>query len=109
LSPDERAVLQKHQNVFKSIDPIEETLENCVMTRMPGTAWMNCTAILNECGKLNPSRRDTNIAAKWLRANGFRANGMKQYCVTIMRPDHTGQFEPIATPVKVTKNIERDY
>ena len=87
LSPEERAQLQDEQQVFKTTDPIEETLEvNIIRNRLtvvgqaPPGEWMNVTAILQQCG-WRPNKKDLNTGGNWLRRNGYRPNRLKQYFV----------------------------
>ena len=73
LTPDERMQLQTAQRKFQSIDPISEMLANRLTPadEMKTGQWLNCTAILQECGMMHPDKRATNAASKWLRAQGF--------------------------------------
>jgi hypothetical protein len=75
------------QKVFKTLNPIEQLLENRVVTTLSGTAvaeWMNCTAILMACGRSTPSRADANITANWCREQGLEyKKDTKQFRVWI--------------------------
>lgn len=112
MSPLERAQMKPLQNVHKSIDPIEQILETNIV---PYTGLnyngqrMNCTAILIDCGKSNPNKRDTSTAAKWLRNNNFVQDGQKRYNVEIKRRDHSYQFPDDMSTIKKTPKIVRDY
>lgn len=76
LTPDERAQLTRTQHQFKTIDPIEELLDDKLVPfdeiENKKSEWLNSTAILMRCGVLYPTKRDINTAAKYLRRFGFR-------------------------------------
>lgn len=102
LSPQERARMDNLQTVFKSADPIEQILENGVVPDL-GAGYqgesMNVTAILQQCGRLDPSKRDLNVAGKWLRRQGFVADRQKKYVVRVERKDQGYVFpEPALVP-----------
>lgn len=113
MSPTEREQMKPLQNVFKSSDPIEQILETNIVPNT-GVGYqgirMNCTAILHECGKREPSKRDINTAGKWLRKNGFVADGKKEWKVDIKRPDHAYKFPEDSTIIRTKRlNTGRDY
>lgn len=87
LNEQERALLDRTQTVFKSDDPIEEMLSNRVMPKLQGMGqeeWLNCTAILDRCGKSWPSKRDLDIVGRWCRQQGYDyKKDTKQYHVWI--------------------------
>jgi putative DNA primase/helicase len=89
LSPQERAQLQKTQNIFKTSDPITETLDHHVIVPViqgqNSGEWLNPTMILKECGIRSPTKRDLNTAGNWLRDHGYRADGQRRYNVEIRR------------------------
>jgi putative DNA primase/helicase len=73
LSPSERKILQEIQNPFKHVDPVEERMAANMLpvVDMVDGEWMNCTQILDRCRVASVTRVQTNIAAKWLKANGY--------------------------------------
>ena len=88
MSPAERQHMQNLQSVHRSVEPVEETLSSRIMHNPLARhnnlgEWLNVTDILKRCGWYTINRRDTNIGARWLRANGHVANRNKQYCVVI--------------------------
>ena len=95
MSPAERLRMKPLQQQFKSADPIEQTLDAGVIlstgAHSPGE-WMNATEILGALGWGKPSKRDLNIAGKWMRTNGYTANSKFQYRVELQYPDHSYKF-----------------
>lgn len=85
LSPEERRLLGRNQQQFKTVDPIEEILSNHIDLKASVTEceWMNVTEILQKLNIDKPSRADTNTGAKWLRKNGIIPNRIKKYNVKI--------------------------
>lgn len=87
LTPEERKFLNTTQTVFKSDDPIEELLANKVMPKhqnMGQEQWMNCTAILHECGIMKPTKAELNVVGNWCRQQGYEhRKETKQYKVWI--------------------------
>ena len=91
MSPAERAQMQVLQDVHKAVDPVEETLESRIITNVLArqakvslTESLNVTEILRRCGQYPIGKRETNIGARWLRRNGFRADRQKRYDVLIL-------------------------
>jgi len=91
MSPQERAQMQVLQEAHKAVDPVEETLESRIITNALArqaksslTESLNVTEILRRCGQYPIGKRETNIAARWLRRNGFRADRQKHYDVLIL-------------------------
>jgi putative DNA primase/helicase len=85
MSPQERDQLQNLQIVHRAVEPVEETLSTAIDLTGTSGEWYNVTEILRRCGWLTIARRDTNIGARWLRAQGLEADRSKRYCVTIVR------------------------
>jgi putative DNA primase/helicase len=91
MSPTERAQMQVLQEAHKAVDPVEETLESRIITNVLArqakaalTESLNVTEILRRCGQYPIGKRETNIGARWLRRNGFRADRQKRYDVLIL-------------------------
>jgi len=112
MSPSERERMKSLQAVFKSIEPIEQILEANVMP-YTGAGYsgqrMNTTTILMECGHSRVSKRDSNIAAKWLRDNNFVADGLRRFEVNIARSDHAYKFEEGASTIRKLPKNTRDW
>lgn len=83
MSPSDRQQMAPLQERFRTIDPIEEKLENHVKSFNDtlNPLWLNCTEILERSGVLNPNKRDANTAAKYLQKIGFKRNRLKQFGV----------------------------
>jgi putative DNA primase/helicase len=108
MSPAERERMKSLQTVFKSIEPIEQILETNIVP-YTGLGYqgqrLNCTTILLECGLGKVTKRDTGIAANWLRNNGFVADGLRRFEVNIQRKDHAYKFEDsVVTHRKLPNN-----
>lgn len=95
MSPAERAQMKPLQSHFKSVDPVEQTLEAGIILRTgphsPGE-WMNVTEILGALGWGKPNKRDLNTASKWFRTNGYIPDSRKNFKVEIQYPDHSYKF-----------------
>jgi putative DNA primase/helicase len=95
MSPVERAQMKPLQASFKALDPIEQTLDAGVIlstgAHSPGE-WMNSTAILGALGWGKPTKRDLNIAGKWMKAHGYTQNSKWQFRVELQFPDHSYKF-----------------
>ena len=92
MSPAERRQMQNLQGVHRAIDPVEQTLEsrislNPLAKKLNTGEWLNATEILKKCGVYPVGKREANTAARWLRAQGFEADSIKRYCVTVSMPD----------------------
>jgi hypothetical protein len=99
MSPKERGQMQNLQTVHRAVDPVEQTLEsrislNPMAIKLRTGEWMNVTEILKKCGVYPVGKREANVGARWLRAQGFEPDGSKRYCVTIVLPD-----QPYVYPV----------
>lgn len=111
MSPAERLRMKPLQQQFKSADPIEQTLDAGVILKTgalsPGE-WMNATEILGALGWGKPTKRDLNVAGKWMRANGYTANSKFQYRVELQYPDHSYKFPGDDTALaKAIRNKKR--
>lgn len=95
MSPTERAQMKPLQATFRALDPIEQTLDAGIIlhtgAHSPGE-WMNSTAILGALGWGKPTKRDLNIAGKWMKAHGYTQNSKWQYRVELQYPDHSYKF-----------------
>lgn len=95
MSPVEREIMKPLQQSFKSLDPVEETLEaHIVMKTGPHSTgeWMNSTEILSGLGWGKPTRRDLNVAGKWFRKMGYVPDSRRKYRVELQYPDHGYKF-----------------
>jgi putative DNA primase/helicase len=80
MSPSERKLMEPLQERYKTIDPVEETLERYVEVAGDGE-FMNCTEILQKCSFGMPNKQHTTIASKWFKKNGYERNARKQWKV----------------------------
>ena len=87
LSPSERAQLEVAVDDHKTSDPIDEILENRVVLNGTNAEWMNCTAILKACGKLEPNKADLNRAGVWLKKNGIKYGNSKRWFIEVKTSD----------------------
>lgn len=94
MGEQERELMKPLQERFKTIDPIEEKLENSIKSfnETNNAEWLNCTEILERSGVLNPTRRDANTAAKYLQKIGFKRDRMKRFGVEFINNDETFVF-----------------
>lgn len=83
MSPSDREIMAPLQERFRTIDPIEEKIENHIKSFADTTngQYLNCTEILERCGVINPNKRDANNAAKYLQKVGFKRNRLKQFAI----------------------------
>jgi putative DNA primase/helicase len=79
LSPQERLLLQKNQEQFRSLDQIEQMLEvtmspvSVTETNPSACEWLNATEILQRLGiRSTMPKKDLNTIAKWLRNNDYQ-------------------------------------
>jgi putative DNA primase/helicase len=90
MSPRERAQMKPLQQQFKSQDPIEHKMDAHIQART-GAPYegqrLNITQILEAVSWNKPSKRDLNIAGKWLRDHGFDGDGQKRYEVILRGVD----------------------
>jgi len=107
MSPAERKQMQNLQTVHRAIDPIEQTLEsrinlNPLSRQLNSGEWLNATEILKKCGVYPVGKREANVAARWLRSQGFEADGTKRYCVNIAMADIPYDYNAVklAKPAK---------
>jgi len=115
MSPAERAMMKPLQTKFKSQDPIEHKLDAHIVKKTgpvyAGTR-LNITQILEAVSWSKPSKRDLNIAGKWLRDNGFIGDGQKRYEV-ILRGTGDSEFsddiELVKTVTAKKYNTGREY
>lgn len=82
MSPTERLQMEPLQERYKTIDPVEETLERFLEISGEGE-FMNCTEILQKCSFGMPNKTHTIIASKWLKKNNYERNWKKQYKVKL--------------------------
>lgn len=95
MSPDERKLLSKTQERFKTVNFIDGLLSNRVVlaadARTGHKKKLNVTAILQECGVLSPNQSQMNQAGKWLREAGYHTDRLKKYEVEMVEDveEHT--------------------
>lgn len=87
LSPTEREQLRTSQEPFRTVDPVIENLQAHVvpadmMTVARGES-LTITAILQRCGIERITKKETGTAAKWIREQGYSADGQRRYTVQI--------------------------
>jgi putative DNA primase/helicase len=95
MSPAERAQMKPLQQQFKSQDPIEHKLDAHIVPRTSSDysgERLNITQILEAVSWSKPSKRDLNIAGKWLRDNGFVGDGQKRYEVILRGAQEANSF-----------------
>lgn len=82
MSPKEREQMEPLQQRHKINDPIEEILDRWLEpSGAKGSEFKSCTEILIECNFGVPSKRDTNVASKWLEKHGYKKNWEKKWDV----------------------------
>lgn len=82
MSPSERQLMEPLQERYKTIDPVEETLERYLESPGEGD-FMNCTEILQKCNFGLPNKANAMIASKWLKKNNYEKNWKKHWKVKL--------------------------
>lgn len=88
MSPKERAELASSQQRFKTPNSVDEMLSNRVLQAVDSRTGYrrkkNITAILQDCGIMNPTQAQMNQAGKWLRSAGYQPDRLKHYEVDMV-------------------------
>ncbi len=88
---------------FKATSAVDDMLsERLNDLTGPRDSHITVTALLKRCGMFNPSKRDLNDAAKWMRIHGYELrvrNGVRGYMV----PDLNISAQAFATPLEAVK------
>ena len=86
LTMEEQKQLEITNKDFVTLDPIIQRLETGVTVPLvidKDAMYYTVTEILDACGVRNPTRKDLNAGARWLREQGLEANWQKRWCVNI--------------------------
>ena len=109
LSPDERSRLQRLQNPYKSINPVEQVLQHNLLP--PGAItngeWLNCTTILQRLGVPHGSK-EANAASIWLKDGGYQRRTSDKYYHVEFRFDDT-EVDHAAVLRSKTKALNKRY
>jgi putative DNA primase/helicase len=93
MSPDQRKEMAPLQETYKTVEPVEQVLEDNLHPPHNNIGeWRNTTSILKACAWGVPNKRDGNIASKWLRKMGYSEDTRKRFLVDMIVQDvATGQ------------------
>ena len=101
MSPAERRQMSPLQASFKTVNAIEQLLDNRIavplVTGSMSGRLLNMLAILQECGIQYPDKRQLTEGGKWFKKHGFTRDWNKRYMVDIRPKDDLFENNNVAT------------